>query len=491
MAKKLTKELFKEAQTYSQKIVDGLNTSVSPFHSVITVKALLDAQNFKEIKETETWDLEGGSKYYFTRNNSSICAFTVGKKVAQGAAPDSFKLVGCHTDSPCIRVAPISEIDTKGYKEIAVQWYGGGLWHTWLDRDLTFAGRVVILNEDTGKLEDKFWHHKDALVRIPNMCPHLQDGEERTTLKINKEDHLKPIIATSIIDALMDPEAELDEEKKEENKEEAKESRYSIEKKHLKSFLNLIAEEIGTTAENIVDFELSMVDTNKSQLIGLHKEFISSGRLDNMLSSLTATHALLEVSEDVQDDRSVNLIYLFDHEEIGSRSDQGADGTLVKDSLERIYSTFNSGVVDVGYKAAIRHSLCVSADMAHAIHPNYQHKHQALHSPIIHGGIVLKNNCNQRYMTDSVNSAILREIANRAEVPLQDFIIKQDLPCGSTIGPALASNVGMKVIDIGAPQLAMHSCREFSGTTDTLYYHKLFAEFFRSFQEVAGDLLDH
>ncbi|CAI2367608.1 unnamed protein product [Moneuplotes crassus] len=485
--KKLTKELFTEAQTYAQTIVDGLNTSVSPFHSVETVKKLLHAEDFQQVKETEEWALETGKKYYFTRNNSSICAFTVGKKVKEGSPPDSFKLVGCHTDSPTIRIAPISNIDTVGYKEIGIQWYGGGIWHTWLDRDLTFAGRVVIYNEETGKLEDRLWHHEEPLIRIPNMAPHLCSQEERTTLKLNKETHLKPIIATSIIDALMDQDAKTDEEEKKEDEE----SRYSIEKKHLKSFLDLIASEIGTTAENIVDFELSMVDTNKSQIMGLHKEFISSGRLDNMLSSLTATHAICDISKDIPDDQSVNLIYLFDHEEIGSRSDQGADGALVKDSLERIYATFNGGSADVGYKAALRHSLCISADMAHAIHPNYTHKHQAQHTPAMHKGIVLKINCNQRYMTDSVNSAIIREIANRADVPLQDFMVKQDLPCGSTIGPALAATVGMKTIDIGAPQLAMHSCREICGTTDAIYYHKLFAEFFRSFKEVAGDLLDH
>eukprot|EP00344_Euplotes_crassus_P005921 CAMPEP_0197001640 /NCGR_PEP_ID=MMETSP1380-20130617/6292_1 /TAXON_ID=5936 /ORGANISM="Euplotes crassus, Strain CT5" /LENGTH=282 /DNA_ID=CAMNT_0042419389 /DNA_START=615 /DNA_END=1463 /DNA_ORIENTATION=+ len=270
-----------------------------------------------------------------------------------------------------------------------------------------------------------------------------------------------------------------------------KESRYSIEKKHLKSFLDLMAGEIDTKAENIVDFELSMVDTNKSCLMGLHKEFISSGRLDNMLSSLVATHSLLDVSKDIPDDNSVNMIYLFDHEEVGSKSDQGADGVLVKDSLERIYASFNEGMIDVGYKSALRHSLCISADMAHAIHPNYADKHQAQHTPMMHKGIVLKTNCNQRYMTDSVNSAIIRELANRADVPLQDFMIKQDLPCGSTIGPALASTVGMKVIDIGAPQLSMHSCREICGTTDTLYYHNLFCEFFRNFQDVAGSILDH
>jgi aspartyl aminopeptidase len=487
MSKKLTKEFFKEAQTYAQKIVDGLNTSVSPFHSVETAKKLLNAADFKEIRETDKWELEGGSKYYFTRNNSTICAFTIGSKVQSGSPPESFKIVGCHTDSPTIRVAPVSNVDTQGYKEIAIQWYGGALWHTWLDRDLTFAGRVIVYNETTGKLEDKFWHHEEPIVRIPNMCPHLQTMKEREALELNKETHLKPIIATSIIDALMDK--DIEEEKK--GDEEEKESKFSIEKKHLKSFLNLMAEGVGTKAENIVDFELSMVDTNKSCIMGLHKEFISSGRLDNMLSSLTATHALIEASSTVHSDSSVNIIYLFDHEEIGSTSDQGAQGTVVKDSLERIYASFNDQTINAGFKQTLRNSMCISADMAHAIHPNYQQKHQPLHCPKMHEGIVLKTNCNQRYMTDSVSSAVLREIASRAGVPLQDFVIKQDLPCGSTIGPALASVVGVKTVDIGAPQLAMHSCRELCGTTDTYYYHLLFAEFFKSFNDASADLLTH
>lgn len=272
---KLTKEFFLEAQTHAQKIVDGLTTAVSPFHSVETVKKLLKENEFNEIKETEDWELEGGKKYYFTRNNSTICAFTVGTKCASGSPPSCFKVVGCHTDSPCIRLAPISKTESSGFKELAVQWYGGGLWHTWMDRDLTFAGRVIVKNEDTGKLEDRYWHHQEPILRIPNLCIHLQSGTEREALKLNKESHLKPVIATSIIDSLMDD--------LEESKEEVK---ASIQSKHMKSFLNLIADEVGCNPENIVDMELSTVDTQKPCIMGLHKEFISSGRLDNMLSSL-------------------------------------------------------------------------------------------------------------------------------------------------------------------------------------------------------------
>lgn len=390
MAKKLTKEFYKEAQTYSQKIVDNLNTAVSPFHSVETVKKLLKDNDFTEIKETEEWLLSSGNKYFFTRNNTTICAFQVGEGCLAGSPPESFKIVGCHTDSPTIRVAPISNIDAHGFKEIAIQCYGGALWHTWLDRDLTFAGRVIVLNEETGKLEDRYLHHKDPIIRIPNLCPHLQTMDERQTLKISKEEHLRPIIATSIIDALMDQ----DEEKKddEEEKKEETTSKYSIEKKHLKSFLNLIAEEVGSKVENIVDFELSMVDTNPSCIMGLHKEFISSGRLDNMLSSLCSTHALIEVSKEKLEDSSVNLIFLFDHEEIGSVSAQGADGTIVNDTLERIYSAFNDGATNAKFRQALRNSMIVSADMAHAVHPNYSSRHQMLHTPKLHQGIILKTN---------------------------------------------------------------------------------------------------
>lgn len=225
--------------------------------------------------------------------------------------------------------------------------------------------------------------------------------------------------------------------------------------------------------------------------MGLHKEFISSGRLDNMLSSISATHALLEVCQEPLEDDSINMVFCFDHEEIGSVSDQGAHGTIVIDSTERIYAAFNDNALDMGYKQTLRKSMCISADMAHGVHPNYSEKHQPLHSPKLHEGIVVKINVNQRYMTDSVTLAILREIAENHGVPLQDFIIKQDLPCGSTIGPHIASTVGVKTIDVGVPQLGMHSCREFCGTTDALYYKNLFVGFFKDFTTVSQSLTDH
>lgn len=458
----ISEEFFQEAQVYAQGIVDGLNTSVSPFHSVQTVKALLDENGFEQIKNTESWVLEAGKNYYVTRNNTSLCAFSIGEKCELAVPPEVFKIVGCHTDSPCIRLAPITKMEKEGFNQMAIQHYGGGIWQTWLDRDLTLAGRIIIKDPVSGKLEDKFWHHPDPILRIPNLAIHLQNADERTAFKYNEEKDLRPVIATAIIDALMDKVSK-EEEQEEEEKVEEKPNKFknTILKKHLKSFLELMASEIGTEPDNILDFELCMVDTNKSTLMGIHKEFISSGRLDNMLSSLVATHALIEVSKDAPNDKSVNLIYLFDHEEIGSTSDQGARSTFVTDTCQRIYASFNGSVVDVGYNEALRRSLVISADMGHAVHPNFPDRHQELHRPRLHGGVILKTNCETKYMTDSVGAAIVREIAAMHDVPLQDFICKQDMGCGSTIGPALASVHGFKTVDIGALQLAMHSCKEF------------------------------
>lgn len=487
-SKKLSKEFFVKAQEFAGQVVDGLNSSVSPYHSVRTIKDLLNTGGFTEIRETDKWALETGGKYYFTRNNSSIAAFVIGKG-CENTPPQNFKVIGCHTDSPCLRLAPITRAKSCDFEQVAIQTYGGGLWATWFDRSLSLAGRVIIKNTETNALEERFMHHKEPLLQIPNLAIHL-DSHERGKFSWDNDANLRPILATSVIDALLDPQAT--PVKREEGEEEP-ESEYGIEKKHLSSFLDLVAREVETTQENIVDFELSLFDTHPASIIGLHKEFISSPRLDNMCSSICATHALIERAENVTEESTVEMIILYDHEEIGSASAQGAAGTLCNDALRRIFINIAkedlTGELLESYQIALQKSLFVSADMAHAQHPNYAGIHQPNHTPRIHGGIVLKMNANQRYMTDSANSAIMREIANRCGVPLQDFMIKQGTGCGSTIGPAIAQNTGMKTVDIGSPQLAMHSIREMCGTTDTYYYKELFREFFDSFTDVSGDLL--
>ena len=398
-------------------------------------------------------------------------------------APENFKVIGCHTDSPVLRLAPITETKSAGFEQVAIQTYGGGLWETWLDRTLSLAGRVIVRNGT--ELESRYMVHKEPLLQIPNLAIH--HSSERSKFTYDAETHLKPIIASSIIDSLMDKTEDAEEEKKE------GELSSGVQKKHLTSFLELIANEVDSKPEDILDFELSLFDTNPPCVLGLHKEFIASPRIDNMLSSICAVKALVERAAAGTTDATVDMIICYDHEEVGSVSAQGAAGTVTSEALKRVFNHFHPGPLTSGlaeeYEIAIRKSLYLSCDMAHAQHPNYAAKHQPLHSPKLHQGIVLKVNCNQKYTSDSVSQSILREIADRCDVPLQDFIIKQGTGCGSTIGPTISANTGMKTVDIGVPQLAMHSIREFCGTTDALLYKTLMHEFFCSFTEVSGSLL--
>jgi len=346
---------------------------------------------------------------------------------------------------------------------------------------LSLAGRVIIKNPKTGVLEERIWRHEDPIIQLPNLAIHL--SSERNTFSWDEDTHLRPIIATSIIDQLIDGRDEEEEEKREDP--------YHIHKKHLGSLLSLIARELKTTSESIVDFDLSLYDTTAPSLVGIHKEFISSARLDNQMCSLTATYALLERAESVTEEQSIETIILYDHEEVGSVSTQGAAGTFTNDLLKRVYAKFHPDPAthDEDYHIAISKSLYISADVNHAQHPNYQEKLQSLHAPKMHYGPVLAFSVTGKFMTDGPGSAIIREIARRSDIPLQDFMAKQGTASGSTIGPRIAEITGMRTVDLGIGQLAMHSIREFAATTDAYFLKKLFFSYFQDFREVSKDLL--
>ena len=258
---------------------------------------------------------------------------------------------------------------------------------------------------------------------------------------------------------------------------------YNVGQKHYKTFLARIATDLGLTIDQIIDFELNAYDTHMPAITGLHNEFISSPRLDNLASSLTSLDALVSHHKnDPKANADISMIMLFDHEEVGSCSAQGADSNMVVETCERIFGAFSQpGQVKEDYYRAIHKSYFVSADMAHAVHPNYKEKHQEQHQPRIHDGVVFKINANQRYMTDSASSALLRELALQCKVPVQDFIVKQDGLCGGTIGPMVAAKAGIKTLDIGAPQLSMHSIRETCGIIDLKYYRSLFECFLNNY----------
>ena len=406
-------------------------------------------------------------------------AFTLGNKCTAGV--DLFKIIGCHTDSPVLKLAPFNKVEKLGYQQMNIQTYGGGIWRTWFDRDLGLAGRVVVKEKDSSKLSSKLWDSKQGVVYVPSLCIHL-DREQN--FQPNKETHIKPILATSVIDQLMGEGIKPFEDKPDV---------FNVGQKNYTTFLDRIARDLEVNIDQIVDFELSLYDSYPAQITGIHSEFISSPRLDNLASSLCSLDAIIDFSKNGnKDNAEASVIMLFDHEEIGSTSGQGADSNMVVETTERIGAACNKEMTREDYYRSIKRSFLISADMAHAIHPNYAEKHQPQHHPKMHEGIVIKINANQRYMTDSVSASVLRTLAANAEepVPIQDFMIKQDGLCGSTIGPAMAAKCGMKTIDIGAPQLSMHSIRETCGVIDMVYYQRLFNVFLNNYSKYMTDPLN-
>ena len=374
-------------------------------------------------------------------------------------------------------MAPHSKLSAFGFNQVNIMTYGGGLWRTWFDRDLTLAGKVVIKSEDGSKLESKLWACQHALMKVPNLAIHLDRQEEFCP---NKETHLKPILAMGIIDQIFG-----------ESVTKLEDDKFKLDEKHFSTLTNLIATDLNIDRSRIIDFELNICDTQPPALFGIHQEFVSSPRLDNLGSSLVALDSLIDHSKvdmKVRDNAEIEMILLFDHEEIGSQSAQGADSNMAAEITQRIFENYGGPSED--YYRAIHRSYLLSADMAHAVHPNYSAKHHSQHMPTIHGGIVIKINANQRYATDVVSSSALKVIAAKADVPLQEFIVRNDSLCGSTIGPIIASKAGLKTIDIGAPMLAMHSIRESCGVVDLLYYRRLFNVFFHEGATVISDLLN-
>lgn len=297
-----------------------------------------------------------------------------------------------------------------------IQKYGGGIWRTWFDRDLGLAGKVIVQNKETKKITSYLWDSKKAVCCIPNICIHL-DRDSNTKFEFNQENHLKLIMASTLVDQLMGEGINVDKEG----------DIFNVQKKNFTTFIDKIATDLGVDIQEIVDFELSCYDFHPPAITGFHDEFVSSPRLDNLASSLCSLDSLIEYHKSGdKDNAEISMIMLFDHEEVGSQSAQGADSNMVVEASERISFNLNPAMVKEDYYRIIRNSFLISADMAHAIHPNYPEKHQAQHQPKIGDGIVLKINANQRYMTDSVSAAIMRVLAANASppVPLQDFVIK-------------------------------------------------------------------
>ncbi|PQM33168.1 putative aspartyl aminopeptidase [Prunus yedoensis var. nudiflora] len=321
-------------------------------------------------------------------------------------------------------------------------------------------------------------------MRIPTLAIHL-DRDVRDAFKVNTQSHLLPVLATSIKAELNKVVAENDQADSDAQThgKKSNERNTSNNSKHHSLLLQLLADQLGCEPEDISDFELQACDTQPSIVAGATKEFIFSGRLDNLCMSFCSLKALIESSEsNLEDETGVRLVALFDHEEVGSDSAQGAGSPAMLNTLSRITNSFTADSKLL--EKAIQRSFLVSADMAHALHPNYMEKHEENHQPKLHGGLVIKHNANQRYATNAVTSLIFREIARNHNLPVQDFVVRNDMACGSTIGPILASGVGIRTVDVGAPQLSMHSIREMCAVDDVNYSYEHFKAFFLEFSHL-------
>jgi aspartyl aminopeptidase len=464
----MSKVTLKDALPLSKQFLDFVSRAVSPWHAVEEVRSRLLKEGFEHLSEKSSWTLKRNGRYFVTRNNSSIVTFAVGGNFKSG---NGFKIIGAHTDSPDLKLKPVSAQKKEGMLQVGVQTYGGGLWYTWFDRDLTIAGRVIV--EKDKQYTQHLVNLKKPILRIPSLAIHLNRGISENGFKFNEETNLLPVIASCISEQLEGG------DKKEEKKEE----------KHHQLLLDMISTELGCKSGDIRDFDLSVIDTQAPVIGGANDEFIFSPRLDNLMSCFTSLDAFINTLNSVNSDTDIRLLCYFDHEEIGSKSSHGAGSSLMADIIKRVNLVLaDKDTPKDYYDSCIAKSFIISSDMAHAVHPNYGEKHHDKHKPMMHCGPVIKYNSNQRYATTAHTAFVIKELCKRNDIPVQEFVVRNDSPCGSTIGPILASGLGIKTVDIGAPMWSMHSIRETCATVDVVYSSKLFTAFFTQYNDLEKDI---
>lgn len=413
------------------RLCDFLRHSPTPWHATSNMASRLEQAGFQRLEEKANWHLSPGKRYYVTRNDSAIIAFQL------PASPlTALRMLGAHTDSPGLHLKPNATQRSAGWLQLGVQVYGGVLLAPWFDRDLGLAGRVHVRHAD-GRLESVLLNIDRAIATIPSLAIHL-DRDVNSGRPLNAQTQMAPV--------LMQSEAA--------------------------TFVELVAqwleEQHGLRAVEVVDFELGFYDVQPPSLVGVKQELVASARLDNLLSCFMGLEALLD-----SDGSQGALLVANDHEEVGSASASGAQGPFLADVLTRINSQLGGKDGEKGNDESliqlIQSSLMISCDNAHALHPNFREKHDERHGPAINGGPVIKVNASQRYATNSVTGALFRDVCREADVPVQSFVTRADMGCGSTIGPITATELGVPTIDVGVPQWAMHSVRETAGTKDVEY----------------------
>lgn len=415
-------------------LCEFIKNSPTPFHAVKNLGERLLQAGFLRLEEGNSWELSPASSYFVTRNDSSIIAFRTGSGdlISQG-----FHMLGAHTDSPCLKVKPEAGFVANSFAQVGVEVYGGVLLNPWFDRDLSLAGRVNYL-DDKGQVRNTLIDFSRAIATVPSLAIHL-DREANKSRSINEQKYLPPVLMQV----------------------DSKQRKFDFSA----LLLGKLQDELGLAdAEQVLSFELSFYDVQPPAIIGLKDEFIASARLDNLLSCYVGMEALLAC-----DESSPSLLLCSDNEEVGSVSVAGAAGSFLEAVLERITECFSDVKKQEAKRRLLDHSMFISVDNAHGIHPNFSDRHDQQHGPLLNQGPVLKVNASQRYASNSETGARFKAYCKKANVPLQSFVVRSDMACGSTIGPIVSSNLGIKTLDIGVPTFAMHSIRELAGSKDTQY----------------------
>jgi aspartyl aminopeptidase len=429
-----------ETRRLAQDLLNFIDASPSPWHAVDSLEKQLITAGFIKLDETAAWQMQSGNSYFVTRGGASIIAFTLGK---QALTDSGFRIVGAHTDSPGLRLKPQAAFGSDGLVRIGVEVYGGPILATFTDRDLSIAGRVTV--RTTNGHDTKLLKFDDALMRLPNLAIHMNREVNDKGLVLNKQTELPLLFAESEDGVAAD-----------------------------KQFLTYIAQSLHIDAADILTFELNVFDTQQGKFWGENQEFIADSQLDNLASCHAAITALL-ASKD-QDASSVCA--LFDHEEVGSESATGASGSFLSDVINRIATC--TGLSEEDRLRTLAKSFFISADMAHAYHPNHPGAYEPCHHVLVNKGPVIKTNANQRYASNADTAAHFITLCERAGVPYQQYAHRTDLGCGSTIGPIIASGLGIASVDVGSPMWAMHSIRESAGVVDHAYMIDVLKALFNS-----------
>ena len=418
----------------SKRLINFLDANPSPFHVVAALGKMYEEAGFKKLSEKERFEIKRGENYYVTRNNSSIAAFKIPKKDFKG-----FNITAAHSDSPTFKIKANAEISVeKNFVKLNVEKYGGMLMAPWFDRPLGIAGRVMVKNGN--KIEERLLHIDRDIIMMPNLAIHM-NREANDGYKYNAQNDTQPIFAELGSNVTLP---------------------------------DIMAKELKVDKEAILDAELFLTNRVKGTIWGANNEFIAAGRLDDLQCAFAGAESLIKA----KNKENIALHCVFDNEEVGSGTKQGAASTFLKDVLMRVNKALDGDEED--YLQAVARSFMVSADNAHSVHPNYTEKADPCNRPMVNKGVVIKYNANQKYTTDAVSGAVFREICAEAEVPVQTFVNRSDAAGGSTLGNISNSQVSLNAVDIGMAQWAMHSPYESGGVKDTYYLEEAMKKFFET-----------